>query len=80
MLESSPGVYTGAYTVPKGLDVNGAAVLGQVTAGGEASPLVQAADLVTIKSVPPKPPVCSHRCGPAAGAGHHVADLALDDP
>jgi hypothetical protein len=54
MRETTPGVYTGTYTVPKGLTVAGAAVLGRVAVGGVSSPLIQAGQPVTVESAPPE--------------------------
>ncbi len=54
MRETAPGVYTGSYTVPQGLAVAGAAVLGRVVVGGVSSPLIQAGQPVTVDSAPPK--------------------------
>ncbi len=54
MTETSPGVYSGSYTVPKNAVVSKASVLGSLSVGGESAPLIQAANQVTIDSAPPK--------------------------
>jgi hypothetical protein len=54
MHETSPGVYTGSYTVSKNASATGAAVLGKLVAGGVQSALIQAPGLLTIDSLPPK--------------------------
>ncbi|MDQ2688582.1 MAG: hypothetical protein M3Y28_12025, partial [Armatimonadota bacterium] len=53
MKETSPGVYTGSYTIPKNVSVSGAAVLGRLTVGNVIAPLIQAANPVTIDTVAP---------------------------
>lgn len=54
MRESSAGLYTGTYAVPKNVNVVGAAVLGALTRGGIAAPLVQAAGTLSIDTTAPK--------------------------
>ena len=54
MLETSPGVYTGSYTVPKNTSATDAAVIGHLTANGVQSTLIQAAGTLTIDSLAPK--------------------------
>ncbi len=54
MAETSPGVYTGSYTVTKNASVRDAAVLGKLVAGGVQSPLIQAPGALNIDSQPPK--------------------------
>jgi hypothetical protein len=54
MRETSPGVYTGSYTVPKNVSMTGAAVLGRLTANGATAPLIQASGQVIVDSRPPK--------------------------
>lgn len=54
MTETSPGVYTGSYTVVKNIAAHDAAVLGHLTAGGVQSALIQAPGMVSIDSQPPK--------------------------
>jgi hypothetical protein len=54
MRESSPGVYTGTYTVKAGAAASKAAVLGKLTAAGVTSTLIQAPGTITIDSQPPK--------------------------
>lgn len=54
MKETSPGRYEGAYTVPGKVSVSGAAALGKLTVNNNTAPLVQAANAITIDSVPPK--------------------------
>lgn len=54
MAETSPGVYTGAYTVAKNISAQNAAVLGHLVAGGVESALIQAPGMVSIDSQPPK--------------------------
>ena len=65
MHETSPGVYTGSYTVVKNAEATGAAVLGKLVAGGVQSALIQAPGLLTIDSRPPK----ITDFGPAQDAG-----------
>ena len=64
MRETSPGVYTGTYTVPKNVSVAGAAVLGRLTVGSVTAPLIQAASTVTIDTVAPQ----VNEFSPAKGA------------
>lgn len=54
LAETSPGVYTGSYTVGKGTSARDAAVLGKLLAGGVQSPLIQAPGLISIDTQPPK--------------------------
>ena len=54
MTETSPGVYSGAYTVTKNISAQNAAVLGHLVAGGVQSALIQAPGMVSIDSQPPK--------------------------
>ncbi len=54
MKETSPGVYTGSYTVPKNKSVSRAAVLGRLAANGATAPLLQASGLLTVDSIPPR--------------------------
>ncbi len=54
MVETSPGVYTGAYTIPKNASASDAAVIGHLTANGVQSTLVQAAGALSIDSLAPK--------------------------
>ncbi|MGI4791582.1 MAG: stalk domain-containing protein [Janthinobacterium lividum] len=54
MHETSPGVYTGSYTVVRNASATGAAVLGRLVAGGVQSALIQAPGMLTIDSQPPK--------------------------
>ena len=54
MTETSPGVYTGSYTVLKNISAQNAAVLGHLVAGGVQSALIQAPGMVSIDSQPPK--------------------------
>lgn len=54
MRETSPGVYTGTYTVTKGASAPRASVLGKLVAGGVTSTLIQAPGTVTIATQPPK--------------------------
>ena len=64
MKETSPGVYSGTFTVPKGASVASAAVLGRLVAGGVTSALIQAPGMVMIDSLPPR----LTDFGPARGA------------
>lgn len=64
MRETSPGVYTGTYTIPKNVSVTGAAVLGRLTVGNVTAPLIQAASTVTIDTAAPK----VNEFSPAKGA------------
>ena len=64
MTETSPGVYEGTYTVPRGVSIAHAAVLGKLTFAGATSPLVQAPGTVTVAGQPPK----VTDFGPAKGA------------
>ncbi len=64
MKETSPGVYTGTFTVPKSTSAASAAVLGRLVAGGVTSALIQAPGMVMIDSQPPK----ITDFGPARGA------------
>jgi hypothetical protein len=54
MQETSPGVYTGAFTVPNGVSVKGASVLGSIRVGAASSPVLQAGQPLTIDSVGPQ--------------------------
>ncbi len=54
MAETSPGVYTGSYTVVKDASAHEAAVIGKLIAGGVQSPLIQAPGTLSIDSQPPK--------------------------
>ena len=54
MRETSPGVYTGTYTVPKSANAPRASVLGKLVAGGVTSALIQAPGTLTIDTQPPK--------------------------
>lgn len=54
MKETSPGVYTGSYTIPKNKSVSRAAVLGRLAANGATAPLLQASGLLTVDSIPPR--------------------------
>ena len=65
MAETSPGVYTGSYTVGKGAAARDAAVLGRLLASGVLSPLIQAPGLLSIDTQPPK----ITDFGPAQNAG-----------
>ena len=53
MKETSPGVYQGAFTIPRNVAVARAAVLGRLVAGGVTSALIQAPGTLTIDSLPP---------------------------
>lgn len=64
MRETSPGVYTGSYTITKNVSVTGAAVLGRLTVGNVTAPLIQAASTVTIDTAAPK----VNEFSPAKGA------------
>ena len=54
MRETSPGVYTGSYTVARDVSARAATVLGKLLAGGVQSTLIQAPGTVDIDSLPPK--------------------------
>lgn len=54
MNETSPGVYTGSYTIPKNVSMAGAAVLGRLTVGNVTAPLIQAANPITIDTIAPQ--------------------------
>jgi hypothetical protein len=54
LLEAKPGVYTGTFTLPKGTNVTGAAVLGRLTLQGVEAPMVQASDGLTVDNAPPR--------------------------
>lgn len=54
MKETSAGVYQGAFTIPKGLTINGASLLGSLKVGTKAAPIIQAGNAVTVDSVGPK--------------------------
>ena len=54
MHETSPGVYTGTYTVGRNVSASNAAVLASLVAGGVQSTLIQAPGKLTIDSQPPK--------------------------
>ncbi|MBC7807595.1 MAG: copper amine oxidase N-terminal domain-containing protein [Akkermansiaceae bacterium] len=54
MKETSAGVYEGAFTMPKGLTVNGASLLGSLKIGTKAAPVIQAGNAVNVDSVGPK--------------------------
>lgn len=54
MFETSPGVYSGSYTIAKGAAARDAAVFGKLVAGGVQSPLIQASGLLSVDSQPPK--------------------------
>ena len=64
MTETSPGVYEGSYTVPRGVSVAKASVLGRLTFAGVTSALIQAPGTITIAGQPPK----ITDFGPAKGA------------
>jgi hypothetical protein len=48
-----PGLYTGTFTVPRGVTAKEVPVLAELRAGNTAAPLVQAGRLLTIDSDPP---------------------------
>lgn len=54
MRETSAGVYEGTFTVPSGLTVNGASLLGSLKVGTQAAPVIQAGTAVNVDSVGPK--------------------------
>ncbi|MBC8134345.1 MAG: copper amine oxidase N-terminal domain-containing protein [Fibrella sp.] len=54
MKETAAGVYEGAFTVPKGLTVNGASLLGSLKVGTKTAPIIQAGNAVNVDSVGPK--------------------------
>ena len=54
MKETSPGVYTGTYTVTKSASAPRASVLGKLVAGGVTSALIQAPGTLIIDTQPPK--------------------------
>jgi hypothetical protein len=54
MHETSPGVYSGSYTVTSRVYVTGGAILGRLVGrGGGSAPIIQAAQTVTIDATPP---------------------------
>lgn len=63
MVETSPGVYTGTYRVPRNVTVTGATVLGKLERNGATSPLIQADGTVTVDSADPKVTEVSPRDG-----------------
>ena len=54
MAETSPGVYSGSYTVVKNASARDAAVIGKLVVSGVQSPLIQAPGTLSIDSQPPK--------------------------
>ena len=54
MRETSPGVYTGTYTVTKTANAPRASVLGKLVAAGVTSPLVQAPGTLALDTQPPR--------------------------
>lgn len=54
MKETQSGVYQGTFTVPAGLTVNGASLLGSLKAGAQAAPVIQAGTAINVDSVGPK--------------------------
>ena len=54
MRETSPGVYTGIYTVTRGASAPRASVLGKLVARGVTSALIQAPGTLTIATQPPR--------------------------
>lgn len=53
MREASPGVYTGTFTVPAGVNVPGATVLASLRQGNVSSPVLQSAEKLTIDAAGP---------------------------
>lgn len=53
MQEKSPGNYLGTFTLPNGVNVKGATVLGGLKRNGQSSPTLQAARALTIDTVGP---------------------------
>lgn len=53
MKEQSPGTYVGNFTLPNGVNVKGATVLGGLKKNGQSSPTLQAARALTIDTVGP---------------------------
>ncbi len=51
--ETEPGTYTGAFTVPSGTNVQGASVLASLTLKGASSPVIQAANPLTVDAAGP---------------------------
>lgn len=54
MQETSPGVYSGSYTVPRSAAAERAAALGKLVVNGVSSALIQAPGTLTLDSQPPK--------------------------
>lgn len=56
MQETSPGHYVGTWQVPEGRSVqlSNAAVIGQLKSGNQNSPLIQAAQKLSVDAVPPQ--------------------------
>ncbi len=54
MRETSPGVYSGSYTVTRGTNAPRASVLGKLVARGVTSALIQAPGTVTLATQPPR--------------------------
>lgn len=54
MRETAPGVYTGAFTVPNGLNVRGATLLASLKRGNASSPVIQAGEALTIDAAGPQ--------------------------
>ncbi len=54
MRETSPGVYSGAFTVPNGLNVRGATLLASLKRGGASSPVIQAGEALTVDAAGPQ--------------------------
>ncbi len=56
MIERSPGHYDGQWHVPDNtpMQLRSAAVIGSLSAGGRAAPLLQASDTVSVDAIPPR--------------------------
>lgn len=51
--ETAPGVYTGTFTIPAGVNIKGASVLASLKAGQASSPVIQAGQPLTIDAAGP---------------------------
>ena len=54
MTEGAPGVYTGRYTVPKGVNFARTSIYGHLSVGGQDAPRVEAPQNVAITTTPPQ--------------------------
>ncbi len=79
MKEESPGSYKGAFTLPGGVNVKGATVLGGLKKNGQSSPTLQAARALTVDTVGPTIGSLSPANGAALPPGKPLVYGTLSD-